>query len=79
MANYDSINPEGYASNIIKKIPLTSDYGYLIVDNLMTLNDHLPCNTRTFSQLEFKFTNTAGNDRPIYGMNISFTIIFVKL
>jgi hypothetical protein len=39
MANYDSINPEGYPSNILKKIPLTSDYGYLIVDNLITLND----------------------------------------
>ena len=36
MANYDSINPEGYPSIIVKQIPLTADYGYLIVDNLMT-------------------------------------------
>ena len=79
MANYESINPEGYPSNITKKIPLTTDYGYLLVDNLMTLNDYLSCSNRTFSQLEFKFTNTAGNVIPIYGMNISFTIIFVKL
>ena len=79
MANYDSVNPEGYPSNIVKKIPLTTDYGYLIVDSLMTLNDYLSCSNRTFSQLEFKFTNTAGNIIPIYGMNISFTIIFVKL
>ena len=79
MANYESINPEGYPSNIIKKIPLTADYGYLLVDNLMTLNDYLSCSNRTFSQLEFKFTNTAGSEKPIYGMNISFTIMFVKL
>ena len=79
MANFDSINSQGYPSNIIKKIPLTADYGYLIVDNLMTLNDYLSCSNRTFSQLDFKFTNTEGLELPIYGMNISFTIIFVKL
>ena len=79
MANFDSINPQGYPSNIVKKIPLTADYGYLIVDNLMTLNDYLSCSNRTFSQLDFKFTNTEGLELPIYGMNISFTIIFVKL
>ena len=28
MANYDSVNPEGYRSNIVKKIPVTADYGY---------------------------------------------------
>jgi hypothetical protein len=75
MANYDSVNAEGYPSNIIKKIPLAADYGYLIVDSLMTLNDYLSCSNRTFSQLESKFTNTAGNIIPICGMNISFTII----
>ena len=45
----------------------------------MTLNDYLSCSNRTFSQLDFKFTNTEGLELPIYGMNISFTIIFVKL
>ena len=45
----------------------------------MTLNDYLSCSNRTFSQFEFKFTNTEGLELPIYGMNISFTIIFVKL
>ena len=79
MANFDSINPQGYPSNIVKKIPLTADFGYLIVDNLMTLNDYSSCSNRTFSQLDFKFTNTEGLDLPIYGMNKSFTIIFVKL
>ena len=78
MANYDSVNAEGYPRSIVKKIPLTSDYGYLLVDRLMTLNDYLACSNRTFSQLEFKFTNTAGNIIPINGMNISFTIIFVN-
>ena len=79
MANYDSVHPEGYPNNIIKKIPLAADYGYLIVDSLMTLNDYLACSNRTFSQLEFRFTNTAGNIIPIYGVNISFTIIVVEL
>ena len=77
MANYDSINPEGYPRNIIKMIPLTAEYGYLIIDNLMTLNDHLSCNSRTLSQLEFRCTHTADLDIPIYGMSISFTIIFL--
>ena len=79
MANYESIDPEGYPSNIIKKIPLTADYGYLLVDTLMTLNDYLSCSNRTFSQLVFKVTHTAGLEIPIYGINISFPIIFVKL
>ena len=45
----------------------------------MTLNDCLSCGDRTFSQLEFKFTNTEGLDLPIDGMTISFAINFVQL
>ena len=78
MANFDSINPQGYPSNIVKKIPLTADYGYLIVVHLMTLNDYLSCSNRTFSQLEFKFTNTEGLDLLMHGMNISFRDIVVE-
>jgi hypothetical protein len=34
----------------------------------MTLNDYLSCSNRTFSQLDFKFTNTEGLELPIYGI-----------
>jgi hypothetical protein len=69
---------QGFATNIIKRVPIASDFGYLIIDNLMVASDYMDCSNKTISHLEFQLTNTAGYDLNIYG-NVSFTIVFIKM
>ena len=79
IGNYDSLSPVGVNCNISKKLCLTSDYGYLIVDtNISTLHDALSCSNKTLSYLEFSICNTAGKNIPMHNQHISFTIVFLK-
>ena len=50
IGNYDALAPNGVVSNISKKLCLTSDYGYLLVDNnISTVHDSLSCSNKTLS------------------------------
>ena len=79
IGNYDSLAPNGTICNISKKLCLTSDYAYLLVDNnISTVHDALSCSNKTLSYLEFKICNTAGKDIPLHDQHISFTVVFLK-
>ena len=57
---------------------LTSVYGYLLVDNNISIHDSLSCSSKTLSYLEFEICNTAGIDIPLHNQHISFTVVFLK-
>jgi hypothetical protein len=78
IGNYNSIAPNGSVANISKKICLTSDYAYLLVDNTAPIHDGLNCSNKTLSYLEFKICNTAGTEIPLHKQNISFSVVFYK-
>jgi hypothetical protein len=79
IGNYNSIAPNGNIANISKKICLTSDFAYLLVDNTAPIHDGLSCSNKTLSYLEFKICNTAGTEIPLHKQNISFSVVFFKV
>ena len=66
-------------SNIIKKVPVTSDFGYLIVDNFTSTHDWLDCGGLTINNLEFQLRDVKGNLVPLHDSNVSFSIVFSKV
>jgi len=52
LGSYDTISAFG-SNNVIKKIPITADYGFMIVDQLVSPGDYLNCSNTTLSTLEF--------------------------
>ena len=78
IGNYNSIAPNGSIANISKKICLTSDFAYLLVDNTAPIHDGLSCSNKTLSYLGFKICNTAGIEIPLHKQNISFIVVFFK-
>lgn len=66
-------------SNIIKKVPVTSDFGYLIVDSLTSTHDWLDCGGVTINCLEFQLKDIKGNLVPLHESNVSFSIVFSKI
>ena len=66
-------------SNIIKKIPITSDFGYLIADSFTSTHDWLDCSGLTLNSIEFILRDVKGNTVPLHGTHVSFSIVFSKL
>ena len=77
LSSFSTIGARGEA-NIIKKIPITSDFGYLIVDTFTSTHDWLDCSGLTLNNLEFVLRDVKGNVIPLHGSHVSFSIVFSK-
>jgi hypothetical protein len=66
-------------SNIIKKIPVSSDFGYLIIENFTSNHDWLSCASLSLSCLEVQLRDANGKLVPLHNSNVSFAIVFSKI
>ena len=58
LGSYDTVS--NFSDNIIKQIPVTSDYGYMIVDRLISFADYLTCPNATLKMLHFHMRDGRG-------------------
>ena len=77
LGTYTTLGPRG-ESNILKKIPVTSSYGYLIVDQSTSTHDFLDCSDQSLCTFEFNIKDVKGNIINLHGSNISFSIVFAS-
>ena len=75
LGSFKTIGPRG-ESTIIKKIPVSSEYGYMIIDRYSTPNDYLDCSRSTLRTLEFNIRSSKGHYVPMHDANVSFTLVF---
>jgi len=78
LSSFSTIGARG-ENNIIKKVPITSDFGYLIVDSFTSDHDWLDCSGITLNNVEFVLKDVKGNDVPLHGSHVSFSIVFSRL
>jgi hypothetical protein len=67
-----------FSNNIIKKVPVTVGYGFMIVDQVMTTNDFLDCSRQTLRTLEFHLRDGRGREIDLKGMYVTFSLVFNK-
>ena len=75
LSNYITIGAKG-ENNIIKKIPTSADFGYQIIDQMVSDHDFLSVERMTLSTIDFQIRDTKGNVVPLHGSPCSFTIKF---
>lgn len=63
-------------SNIVKKVPVSSDFGYLIIDSFTSPHDFLDCSKMTLGTIEFNLRDVKGKFIPLHGGHVSFSIVF---
>ena len=63
-------------SNIIKKVPVSSDFGYMIIDSFTSPHDFLDCSRLTLGTIEFHLRDVNGRYVPLHGGHVSFSIVF---
>jgi hypothetical protein len=75
LSNYDTLGPQG-ENSIIKKIITNADFGYLIVDHVVSDHDYLGCSRMTLNTIDFQIRDVRGNLIPLHDSPVSFTIVF---
>jgi len=75
LSNYNTIGAKG-ENSIIKKIPVSADFGYQIIDQMVSDHDYLSVEKMTLSTIDFQLRDTKGNLIPFHGSPCSFTIKF---
>ena len=77
IGNYNSLSCDG-SQTVIKKIPVTQDYGLMIHDQCVLFNDFNDCSHQSLRTLEFEFKTARGKIIPLHGCNVNFSIIFTR-
>jgi hypothetical protein len=75
LGTFTTLSPTG-SMNVIKKIPVSADWGYMIIDRVTSQHDYLECGGQNLRMLEFNLRDSKGNYVPMHGENISFSIVF---
>lgn len=75
LSSYNVQGPQG-ENNIIKKVITTSDFGYLIVDQVVSDHDYLDVGKLTLNTIDFQIRDVKGNLVPFHDSPVSFTIVF---
>ena len=76
LGSFDTIS--SFSNNVIKKVPVSVPYGYVIIDQNSSNNDFLNCSKQVLRTIEFHLKDSRGNFIKMHGMNCSFSIVFNK-
>ena len=77
IGTYNSLSANG-DQTVIKKIPVTQDYGVAIHDQCVLFNDFNNCSNQSIRLLEFQLKTARGDLIPLHGCNINFSLIFTR-
>ena len=75
LSNYNTLGAKG-ESNIIRKIASSADFGYQIIDQMVSDHAFLPVGNISLNTIDFQVKDVKGNYITFRGSHISFTIKF---
>ena len=78
LGHYNTIGVRG-ENTIIKKVPVSSSFGYLIMDSVVAPHDKINVSKQLIKTLHFSLRNVHGNVIDLHGSNISLSLIFQTL
>jgi hypothetical protein len=78
LGNYSTTNLKG-ERNIIRKVPVTANYGEVIADQNSNGMEYLDCSYQTLSRIGFQLKDHDGNVIDLNGLHWSFSIVFNRV
>ena len=75
LGHYNCIGVRG-ENSIIKKIPVSSSFGYVIIDSVVAPHDKIDVSNQTIKTLSFTLKDVHGNIIDLHGAFVSFSLIF---
>ena len=78
LGHFSSIGPRG-ERNIVKKVPVTADFGYVIFDSVVANHDYIDVSKAFLKTLEFNLRDVHGNIINLHGANWSCSLVMSTL
>ena len=78
LGHYNSIGVRG-ENTIIKQVPVSSSFGYLIMDSVVAPHDKVDVSRQLVKTLNFALKNVHGNVIDLHSANVSFSMVFVTI
>ena len=75
---FDTLGPRG-EQNIIKKVPVSSDWGYVIFDSVVSEHDYIDVSKGYFKTIELALRDVRGNVIDLNKAHWSVSIVFSML
>ena len=76
LGHFNSIGARG-ENSIIKKVPVSSSLGYLILDSVVSPHDKMDVSRQTVKTIHTALKDVGGNVINLHGANYSFSLVFV--
>ena len=76
LGHFNSIGVRG-ENTIIKKVPVSSSFGYLIIDSVVSPHDEIDVSRQTVKTIHFILKDVSGDVINLHGANCSFSLILV--
>ena len=76
LSTFKTLGPRGEC-NLIKKVPVTTEYGFTVVDNIVVSHDWIDVSKQLLNTLAFRLSDAYGTTIDLRGMPISFSLIFM--
>ena len=65
-------------SSVRKKVPVSSSFGYLIMDSVVAPHDKIDVSRQLIKTVEFSLRDVYGSIINLHGAAISFSLVFVS-
>ena len=76
LSTFQTLGPRG-ENKKKKKIPVSTEYGFTIIDNIVVSHDWIDVSKQLLNTLEFRLSDAYGNTIDLRGMPVSFSLIFM--
>ena len=76
LGHFNSIGVRG-ENSIIKKIPVSSSFGYLILDSVVSTHDKMDVSRQNVKTVHISLKDVYGNVINLHGASCSFSLVFV--
>ena len=78
LGGFSALGPRG-ESNIVRKVPVNSNFGYVITNRIKSNIDYIDVSKQSLRAIEFKLTDAKGNIVQLHGSNWSCSLLFCLL
>ena len=75
LGHYSTIGVRG-ENSVIRKIPVSSGFGYLIIDSVVAPHDEIDVSRQSLKTMRFTLKNVHGNVINLQGAHVSLSLIF---
>ena len=76
IGHFNSIGVRG-ENSIIRKIPVSIGFGYLIIDSVVSPHDKMGVSRQNIKTIQITLKDVSGNVINLHGANCSFSLVFV--